>query len=566
MAADIETSTSSSSSSLQNQYPTIDPTTFDLIVCGTGLPESLLAAAAASAAKSVLHLDPNPFYGSHFTSLSLASLSSFLELPSSSLDSSPLPYPPTAAEDSSSYEAVDLRRLRLYSDVETSGNFPEPSKGFLVDLPGPRILYCADAMVDLLLRSGASHHVEFKSVDATLIFWEGKLCAVPDSRQAIFRDRTLGLAEKNQMMKFLKLVQGHIDSDQCGNGGTAEEDGFVRIPADDLEMPFADFLRSKRLPPKIRAMILYAITLADYDQENVESSKKLIVTKDGIESLALYTKSVARFPNALGAFIYPMYGHGELPQAFCRCAAVKGALYVLHMPVCALLFDKETGKYKGVKLASGQDIFSHQVVMDPSFEVPSSISPPNVACEGLNASSLPGRVAKGVCITGSSILPDSSNVLVIFPPKSLYSDQATTIQVLQLSPNVAVCPPGLFVVYLSTPCDDAISGKKHINGAMNALFHITNVDGPVTCHLPTETEGSEGANKPALKWSLVYGQELKQASFGAVCSSPMPDENLDYRNILETTKKLFTTMYPEEEFFRKIPAPDNAEDDSSLPE
>lgn len=253
MAADIETSPSSSSSSLQNHYPTIDPTTFDLIVYGTGLPESLLAAAAASAAKSVLHLDPNPFYGSHFTSLSLASLSSFLELPSSSVDSSPLPHPPTAAEDTSSYEAVDLRRLRLYSDAETSGNFPEPSKGFLVDLPGPRILYCADAMVDLLLRSGASHHVEFKSVDATLIFWEGKLCAVPDSRQAIFRDRTLGLAEKNQMMKFLKLVQGHIDSDQCGDGGTVEEDGFVRIPADDLEMPFADFLRSKRLPPKIRA-------------------------------------------------------------------------------------------------------------------------------------------------------------------------------------------------------------------------------------------------------------------------------------------------------------------------
>lgn len=70
-----------------------------------------------------------------------------------------------------------------------------------------------------------------------------------------------------------------------------------------------------------------------------------------------------------------------------------------------------------------------------------------------------------------------------------------------------------FVVYLSTPCDDAISGKKHINGAMNALFHITNVDGPVTCHLSTETEGSEGENKPALKWSLVYGQELKQVWF-----------------------------------------------------
>jgi RAB protein geranylgeranyltransferase component A len=39
-----------------------------------------------------------------------------------------------------------------------------------------------------------------------------------------------------------------------------------------------------------------------------------------------------RFANAEGAFIYPMYGHGELPQAFCRFAAVKGALYVRPYP------------------------------------------------------------------------------------------------------------------------------------------------------------------------------------------------------------------------------------------
>ena len=35
-----------------------------------------------------------------------------------------------------------------------------------------------------------------------------------------------------------------------------------------------------------------------------------------------------RFPNALGAFLYPIYGQGELPQAFCRRAAVKGCIHV----------------------------------------------------------------------------------------------------------------------------------------------------------------------------------------------------------------------------------------------
>jgi RAB protein geranylgeranyltransferase component A len=35
-----------------------------------------------------------------------------------------------------------------------------------------------------------------------------------------------------------------------------------------------------------------------------------------------------RYENAEGAFLYPLYGQGELPQAFSRLAAVKGALYV----------------------------------------------------------------------------------------------------------------------------------------------------------------------------------------------------------------------------------------------
>ncbi|XP_042417580.1 rab escort protein 1-like isoform X2 [Zingiber officinale] len=500
-------STTSSSISHPTQYPTIDPTTFDLIVCGTGLPESLISAAAAAAAKSVLHLDPNPFYGSHFSSLSPSSLVSFLN----SSDDHPSTAP-HAVEDSDDHASFYLRRRPVYSQVETSGSFPESSHGFLLDLVGPRVIYCADSMVDLLTRSGASNHVEFKSVDATLMYWEGKLCLVPDSREAIFRDRTLSLGEKSQMTKFLRLIQGHIASEP-----SVEEvkEGILRIPAEDLERPFTDFLQNKRLPPKIKA-----------------------------------------FSNAVGAFIYPMYGHGELPQAFCRCAAVKGALYVLRMPVSAIIVDKETGGCKGIKLASGQDIFSQQVVLDSSFEVPSSMLPSNIVDKKLNSYSS-YKVARGVCITTSSILPDSSNVLVIFPPKSLYPEQLTTVQVLQLSKNVANCPPGWFVVHLSTPCNDAILGKEYIKAAINALFLVTDDDGlEISNSSPNGSHIEE--QKPALRWCIIYVQEQKQASFGSLCSCPMPDESLDYKFILEATKKLFTTMYPEDDFFPASKASDDS--------
>ncbi|XP_052189879.1 rab escort protein 1-like [Diospyros lotus] len=82
-----------------------------------------------------------------------------------------------------------------------------------------------------------------------------------------------------------------------------------------------------RLPPKTKSIILYAIAMVDYDQDKLEVCKDVLKTRDGINRLALYHSSVGRFPNAPGALLYPIYGQGELPQAFCRRAAVKGCIY-----------------------------------------------------------------------------------------------------------------------------------------------------------------------------------------------------------------------------------------------
>ncbi|GMY35209.1 rab escort protein 1-like isoform X2 [Fagus crenata] len=50
-----------------SSYPPIEPSNFDLIVLGTGLLESMIAAATSTNNKTVLHLDPNPFYGSQIS-------------------------------------------------------------------------------------------------------------------------------------------------------------------------------------------------------------------------------------------------------------------------------------------------------------------------------------------------------------------------------------------------------------------------------------------------------------------------------------------------------------------
>lgn len=41
-------------------------------------------------------------------------------------------------------------------------------------------------------------------------------------------------------------------------------------------------------------IILYAIAMADYDQENMDVCKDLLKTKDGIDRLAMYQSSIGR--------------------------------------------------------------------------------------------------------------------------------------------------------------------------------------------------------------------------------------------------------------------------------
>jgi RAB protein geranylgeranyltransferase component A len=219
------------------------------VLCGTGLPESVLAAACAAAGKTVLHVDPSPFYGSLYSSIPLSSLASFL---------SPEASPPTssaaAAASDSRTVVVDLHRRSVYSDVETSGAAPEPARRFTIDLVGPRVLYCADEAVDLLLRSGGSHHVEFKSVEGgSLLYWDGCLYPVPDSRQAIFKDTTLKLKEKNILFRFFKLVRAHIAAASASAEETGQGDASAKIPEEDLDLPFVEFLEKQGLPPKMRA-------------------------------------------------------------------------------------------------------------------------------------------------------------------------------------------------------------------------------------------------------------------------------------------------------------------------
>ncbi|XP_013585535.1 PREDICTED: rab proteins geranylgeranyltransferase component A 2 [Brassica oleracea var. oleracea] len=546
-------------------YPPLDPTTYDLIIVGTGVPSSILAAAASSSGTSVLHLDPNPFYGSHFASLSLPDLTSFLR--SNSL--SPPPPPPS---DNPDFLSVDLATRSLYSSVEiatfdSSILDERHSRKLNVDLCGPRVLFCADESINLMLRSGSNNYVEFKSVDASFVGdSSGELRSVPDSRGAIFKDRSLALAEKNQLMKFFKLVQAHLAA--AAASSTESDEGAVKITEEDMETPFVEFLAKMLLPPKIKWIILYGIAMVDYDQDNVEACGDLLKTREGIARLALYITSIGRFSNAVGALIYPIYGQGELPQAFCRRAAVKGCIYVLRMPITALLLDKETGGYKGVRLATGQEIFSQKLILDPCITLGSEsmssltdqqketlrvLVPKSISSEA--------KIARGICIIRGSVKAGISNALVVYPPKSLFPEQLVAIRVLQLGSGLAVCPADMHVLYFSTVCDNDDQGKAALLSAMSTLIRP---QVPENSESESVVENDNVEAKPVVLWRALYVQELVKGEFGgSISSASSPDGNLNYNELVESAVKLYEHVMGSEELFKEETSPDNATEEEN---
>ena len=90
---------------------------------------------------------------------------------------------------------------------------------------------------------------------------------------------------------------------------------------------------------------------------------EVMTAAEGRMALAQHAASLARFGLGTGAFLAPLYGGSEMSQAFCRVAAVHGALYVLRQPVNALLMDPKAAdepdaprKCCGVRLSTGQVI------------------------------------------------------------------------------------------------------------------------------------------------------------------------------------------------------------------
>ncbi|KAK7208001.1 GDP dissociation inhibitor-domain-containing protein [Myxozyma melibiosi] len=273
---------------------TAPPDTCDVLVYGSGLVESIAAAALAWQGTNVLHLDDNPYYGGLWASLNLEELKTWTDKINN----------PTAND-------TPFSNAYLY----ISRNL-DPRK-YAIDI-SPHVLFTRSDLLNLLIQSRVSRYLEFKPLGSFHTFEQDSFEKVPGSKEDIFTSQNLTLLTKRSLMRFMKFV---VIWDET-------PDVWLEYKG----KPISSFLKDKfSLDQPQIVELVHSIALLPSLSSPTELALDRI--KRYLTSMQVY----GNFPA-----MYSMYGSGgEIAQGFCRSAAVAGAVYRLGTKLSR--FDDESG-------------------------------------------------------------------------------------------------------------------------------------------------------------------------------------------------------------------------------
>lgn len=238
---------------------------FDVLVLGTGLPESLLAAAAAKAGKSVLHLDADDYYGGDYAALPLPQLAELAAagVARSGVSSQPPQQAQLPADIAASLAAAGIAAVGgidpgAHAAVRFHGSPPPAlprslppgaARRVVVDLL-PQLLLARGPAVDAVVDSGAANYLEFKTLEGAYVAEEAadassgsrsaapqpwRLMRLPSTKADVFTAPGLSLLDKRRLMRFLQWAFDFAYSQQMmeatAEGGSSEAASDADTPA-----------------------------------------------------------------------------------------------------------------------------------------------------------------------------------------------------------------------------------------------------------------------------------------------------------------------------------------------
>lgn len=351
---------------------------YDAVVLGTGLKECIISGMLSVSGKKVLHIDRNKYYGGES-----ASLTPLQEL------------------------------FKHFNAPEPEESIYGRGRDWNVDLI-PKFLMANGSLVKLLIKTGVTRYLEFKSIEGSYVYKSGKIYKVPvDQKEALSSD-LMGMFEKRRFRNFLIFVQ---DFD--------ENDPKTWKDIDPKRSTILELYEKFGLDKNTQDFTGHALALYR-DDEYLSNLATETITK-----IKLYSDSLARYGKS--PYLYPMYGLGELPQAFARLSAIYGGTYMLDKPVDEIVL--ENNQVCGVR--SGSEIVKcKQVYCDPSY--------------AMNRVKKVGQVVRCICLLDHPIpnIKDALSSQIIIPQKQV--GRKSDIYVSQVSYTHLVAAKGWFVAMVST--------------------------------------------------------------------------------------------------------------------
>lgn len=406
------------------------PKDYDVIIAGTGLTESIVSAALSRIGKTVLHIDRESFYGGEFSSHPLTSL---IEWTDKITHQSPKPTTTTTENQDNIFQCNNDPLMNYYANFKYEWNTKacpkdlkdkllKLSRRFSLDL-SPNIFYSRGKFIDLLISSDVSKYCEFRMVTQilTLNASSNELEKVPTSRSEVFKTDKLSMIEKRHMMKFIQACMKDNDFKEL------IEDGIGSVS-------FREFVRGKKLSDCIGNYIMNAVAMTpDNDQTVME----------GLMEMKKFLSSVGRFGDS--PFLYSLYGTGELPQCFCRMAAVFGAIYHLNMSIQSFETNKDSNLIETIKGKTNSDESEMMEFSCRNLIINSSYVPMRF----FDSEKKVKKISRSILIIDRSFFAKTEtdeNISLLFLPKT--SDKVPNIHCIEASSATQCCPKGYYVIYL----------------------------------------------------------------------------------------------------------------------
>ncbi|GAC93722.1 hypothetical protein PHSY_001287 [Pseudozyma hubeiensis SY62] len=502
----------------------LDRTHYDVAIFSTGLPQSILSAALASAGLSVIHIDKNDYYADQWASLTLSELLKWTQ----SIKNSP-------RNGFSSVQHIDDVDLRFPSATDAEdAKSSEPSqlppslasldRHYAISL-APTLLPATGPSIDCLIRSKVSSYATFRLLERTCVASASTddstnmtLTGVPASKEDIFKTKTLSLIAKRKLMKLLMYI------------GTEDWQSDLAHDQKLAKKPFVEYLAEvHKMSPDLIDAVAYGVCLCATPDETTEMAMKRAKS---------HMQSVGRYGNS--AYLVGQYGGaGELAQGYCRASAVKGGMFILAHGIKSakkvtdnweigvdgidevitadyIVSSDEVLHELGLRSTDASNsepkvkvLYKAILVLDTPISFTDAVNP-DVRTTEEDAKDTSSRTA------AESDLPPETG-LVVFPPGSI-GGNANTVTVLMMGEGTFSCPKGQYVYYIQTEAAEQDSHRSASDALQPVLAQVISLTNKA--HPPEATS----ATQPLLQ--MTYRQliplTLDESTHPNISSIPFP--------------------------------------------